>query len=41
MVGADVQSYCLDVLNRQRDMEEMNGTTIVLIPNVNSPHNMG
>lgn len=41
IVGPDVTSYCLDILNNRRDMKMINNTTIVLIPKIQNPRNMG
>lgn len=40
VMGEDVSQYCIDALNRRRDMVEINRTNIVLIPKVNTPYNM-
>lgn len=34
-------NYCLDVLNNRRDMRSINTTTLVLIPKVQNPTNIG
>lgn len=41
IIGEDVTNYCLDVLNNRKDMRVINNTTIVLIPKVQNPDNMG
>ncbi|KAH1105951.1 hypothetical protein J1N35_009719 [Gossypium stocksii] len=40
IVGEEMTKYCLQVLNGQRNMEEVNYTNIVLILKVNSPKSM-
>ncbi|KAA3481798.1 reverse transcriptase [Gossypium australe] len=40
IVGEKITKFCLDVLNGERNMEEVNFTNIVLIPKVNSPKQM-
>ncbi|KAA3488700.1 reverse transcriptase [Gossypium australe] len=41
IIGGDVVSYYLDVLNGRKDIEEINRTNIVRIPKVTTPKNMG
>lgn len=40
VLGDKVIKYCLDVLNSRIDMGEVNKTSIILIPKVNSPKSM-
>lgn len=40
IIGEDVTTYCLDVLNGRRSIEEINQTSIVLIPKEKSPKSM-
>ncbi|KAH1031840.1 hypothetical protein J1N35_044014 [Gossypium stocksii] len=40
IVREDVTSFCLEVLNRGKDIKQINGTNIVLIPKIESPKNM-
>ncbi|KAH1075467.1 hypothetical protein J1N35_027795 [Gossypium stocksii] len=40
IVGEDVIGYCLAILNDQRNIEEVNNTSIVLIPKENSPKSL-
>lgn len=40
VTGDEVTRYCLDVLNGRRSIEEVNHTSIILIPKVNSPKSM-
>ncbi|KAA3460385.1 reverse transcriptase [Gossypium australe] len=40
IVGNEVTRYCLNILNGRRDIEEVNHTSIVLIPKVISPNTM-
>lgn len=41
IVGSEVADYCIQALEGKHDITEINGTRIVLIPNVTNPQNMG
>lgn len=40
IVGLEVASFCLDMLNNRKDLRVINGTTILLIPKVQNLGNM-
>lgn len=40
IVGEEISHYCLKVLNGRKEVEDINSTSIVLIPKVNDPNSM-
>ncbi|KAA3471346.1 reverse transcriptase [Gossypium australe] len=40
IVGTDIVGYCLDILNGQKEVSDLNKTRIVLIPKLDKPKNM-
>ncbi|KAA3464506.1 reverse transcriptase [Gossypium australe] len=40
IVGQDIPKYCIDLLNGQREIGDINKTRIVLIPKMDNPKNM-
>lgn len=40
IIGNEVSSFCLDVLNRKKSIQSINKTCIVLLPKINQPMEM-
>lgn len=40
IVGSEVSSFCLGVLNENNNLGEMNATNIILIPKIQNPTNV-
>ncbi|KAA3468713.1 reverse transcriptase [Gossypium australe] len=40
IVGPSISGYCLDILNEQKEIGDINKTRIVLIPKIDNPKNM-